>query len=348
MGAAKRRKQFLQALATAPVPDSGLFLLSRRDGVALILAAKPANGGIVDAALFCVDEWQEGLFQCLGQRFQSLSSFQHELRSNGEGFRLASPQDCAQRVAWGESVHRRAGVALTPKYEHWKFLLEPSIPSAHVEALFGCPECGALLPQALQKTLLESVGTKQMCYFVCQECIRSKRHRSVEEAGFPHRRLIEPFLEADGFSLDPSGDSGRWMMSMPGDTHREAVALMLQRDGDPVRAAATAVEFWVIPAARPNTEIEDRHIRNAIANLLATRTPEAPTPEEGSPEVAWVTRAAKEGMAAFAAAAGSALGPAEQELAMTQGLQKVLTSIRRHESPLHARRYIDYVSRFIK
>ncbi len=204
MGAAKRRKQFLATLAAGPVAESGLFLLSRQDGVSAVLTAKPAEGGKVDAGLFCVDEWQEGLFQCLGRRYESADSFQQELRDNGAAFRASTPQECRLCVGWGHVIRFRARVPVPERFEEWKFLLSPMEDPAAVKTLYGCPECGSHLPEAMQKTILDSVAKQVSCYFVCEECIRIKRHRSVEEAGFPHRRRMEAFREADDFSLNPA------------------------------------------------------------------------------------------------------------------------------------------------
>lgn len=348
MGVAKRRKQYLATLAAGPMPESGLFLISRQNGVSAVLTAKPAGGGKVDAALFCVDEWQEGLFQCLGRRYESADSFQQEFRDNGAAFRVSTPQECRLCVGWGHVIRLRARVPVPQAFGEWKFLLSPMEDLAAVETLYGCPECGSHLPEAMQTTIRESVAKKLACYFVCKECIRMKRHKSVEEAGFPHRRRMEAFMEADVFSLNPCEDSGRLMMATPGEAQSGAIALNFQQDGDAPKTAAFALETWIIRAARPNVAIKDEHILQALENLPDFRRSGAPLSETASREVDWIRRAAQDGLAAFASACGGKLSLDEQEQAATHGLQKVINSVRRHQSSSRPRKYIDFVSPYIK
>lgn len=348
MGEAKRRKRYLETLATAPVPDSGLFLMSRRDGVSVVLAAKPAEGGKVDAALFCVDEWQEGLFQCLGRRYDSSAPFQEALRAHGAAFRASTPQECRVRVAWGRAIRRRARAVPPPGAARWEFLLAPMAEPAEAEIVYGCPECGSPLPEGLQETIREAMAGQTACYMVCEECIRTDGRRlSAEESHLPHRRRMDAFLDAEEFSLDPCDDSGRWMMAMPGDAQRGAIALSLQ-EGDPVRTAAFALETWIIRAARPNSQIKDEHILKALETLAVSRGSGAPLPDEASEEADWVRRAAQEGLAAFASACAEILDAAGRERAAAGGILKVIDDVRRRRSVLRPRKYIDFVSPHIK
>lgn len=207
MGEAKRRRRHLEALVSAPVPEAGLFLISRQAGVTVALAAKPAEAGKVDAALFCVDEWQEGLFQCLGRRFEPANLFQQELARNGGAFRPSDTEECGLCVMWGREIRKKAQAPVPKGFESWKFLLPRLEETVAVEIAYSCPECGVSLPAKLQATILDSVGKAVTCYFPCAECIRTKRRElSAEAAGFAHRDRMEEFLEADGFSLRPGKD----------------------------------------------------------------------------------------------------------------------------------------------
>ncbi len=135
---------------------------------------------------------------------------------------------------------------------------------------------------------------------------------------------------------------------MPGQAQSGAIALSLAEDGDAPKTAAFALETWIIPAARPNVAIKDEHILQALENLLDFRRSGTPLSETTSREVGWIRRAAQDGLTAFASACGDKLNSVEQEQAATQGLQKVINSVRRHQSSSRPRKYIDFVSPYIK
>ena len=348
MGQAQRRKRGLETLVPQAMPDSGFFLLSNRDGVAVILAAKPTAKGSVEAAVFCVDEWQEGLFQCLGRVYEPASPFQREIAASGGSFRPADPLDCRRRAMWGLSIRRMAGAALPLEFQRWQPLLGAGEEAARLENLYGCPKCGRSLPAEMQKTVLGCVGKDVSCYMVCPECARPKMgDLSVEEAGFPHRRRMQAFLKATAFSLDPKGESGL-VMAMPGENYREAIVLSLQKDRDTVFTAALALETWMTRATRPNVSVTDKHVREALEDLLAAHGSRKGLAEGKSREVEWVRKAAREGLDAFAAACAGKLKDAEIGGAGRGALEKVLASVKRHESFLRPRAYIEFVSRFFQ
>lgn len=168
MGEAKRRKAYLDALASEPIPKEGLFLSAKKEGVhAMVVIQHPAEGGAT-AGLFCVDSWQEGLFQCLGKTYNSVAQFQEEFKRSAERYKPTGLEECRHLVAWGLQIREKARAPIPTEFQKWKHLLGSLPPPPPY--LYGCPECDAPLPQDLCQTILESVGKNMTCYMVCEAC----------------------------------------------------------------------------------------------------------------------------------------------------------------------------------
>src|SRR5437016_4291622 len=105
----------------------------------------------------------------------------------------------------------------------------------------------------------------------------------------------------DSFSLNFKENKSDFRMAFPGQAHRDAIPLFLERNSDPVLAAAFASETWMNRATDPNDSITDRHVAQALEEMLESRRSHAPLPENSGKEVKFVRDAAQEGLAAYAA-----------------------------------------------
>ena len=104
------------------------------------------------------------------------------------------------------------------------------------------------------------------------------------------RRLIRPrnFRNMDSFSLNFEEDKSDFQMALPGQEHRGTIPLFLERDNDPVLAAAFALETWMNRATGPNDSITGRHAAQALEEILEARRSHAPFPENSSKELEFV------------------------------------------------------------
>jgi len=116
MGQAKRRQQFLQSLLSSPVLRNDLYFVFDRCGVVTILVVKPGNEGLIEVAFFCLDDWQEGLFQCLGRTYNAIGDFQSDFQPKSTVFKPALKDVCWRRVARGVEIRHRANALLPPEF----------------------------------------------------------------------------------------------------------------------------------------------------------------------------------------------------------------------------------------
>lgn len=347
MGEAKRRRGIMEAVLSGSIPAAGLFFAFKKDGVSTVLVAKPGAGEEVQAALFCVDDWQDGLFQCRGRLYTSWSVFQEDFHQVSHLFRPSTWESCVQGVTRGVEMRRRGGSPLPPDFSQWNDLLGP-LPRIRPEQVFLCPLCEGPLSSKMVETILSYQSQEVTCYMVCEECIRLKRsHPTAETAAIKHRHAMELFEDMDTFSLDLEPEGSALAMAPPGDNHREAIVLGLEQDRDPVQTAAFALESWVHRATVPNERVTDEHVVLALEQIREARLKNRPLPDTNEPEVEFVRDAAQEGLAAFSSACADRLSATGREAAISGAIDRVLDSARRHHTKTNPRAYIDFVTPFV-
>ncbi len=346
MGQAKIKKRLLESLLAGPLPESGLFFLLRRNGISAVLAVRRGQGELAQAGLFCVDDWKEGLFQCLGRAYASAAEFQREFKASGSQFRPTSLEECRRRVAQGLRVRRQADAEEPKEFSRWASLLGELEGVLLPESLYLCPLCDSPLPHDVCQTILDCVGTATSCYMACENCVRHRRSGiSAETAAISHHRTIEGFQRTTSFSLRLEEDESCLEMAPPGQTHHEAIRLSLERDNDPVLSAALALEWWMNRATDPNEAIKDEHVEQALKELLAYRRVQAPLAKDSAGEVTFVRGAAQEGLAAYADACKGRMDAFAMESCAISGIEKVLGSVRRRRSFLDRRSYIKFIAK---
>lgn len=349
MGQAKLRKQIIQSVASGPISERGLSFLRRRNFISVMLLIQRGDCEKIHAGLFCVDDLQEGFFQCLGKTYDSVAQFQEDFRAHGTNFRPAPAEDCRRRIAQGLRIRRQSDAPVPEEFSRWNFLIGPLDSVRLPEALYFCPVCDSPLPPETCQTILSCVGSNTSCYMVCEECKRLKRPcPSPEAVAVNHGRTVDMFEEMESFSLDFEEDKSDFRMALPGQVHRDATPLFLERNNDPVLAAAFALETWMNRAAGPNESITDHNVQQALEEILEARRSHAPLPENSGQEVEYVRTAAQEGLAAYAAACANRWDATAMEAYVTAGIEKVVESVKRHQGFFNRRSYIEFIAKHLK
>lgn len=349
MGQARLRKQLLQTISSAPIPDGGLFFSVRRNFISVALAVRHGDGDKVNAALFCSDDLRDGLFQCLGRTYDSTDGFQDDFRAHGADFRLARLEDCQRRIALGLRIRHQACAPAPKEFSHWSFLLGPLDSVRLPEALYLCPVCESALPPGICRKILSCVDSQTGCYMVCQECIRLKHScPSAEAVAVSYGRTRMMFESMGSFSLKFEEDKSYFSMVLPGQEHRDAIPLFLEDSNDPALAAAFALETWMNRATGPNEMFTDHHVEQALEEMLQSRLSRSSLPGESVREVRYVREAAEEGLAAFEDACADRWDAPGMEAYMTAGIEKVLESVKRHRNSFNRRSYIAFIARHLK
>ena len=349
MGQAKRRREIMEAVLSGSLPEQGLFFLFKKDGISAVLVARRVQRDEVQAALFCVDEWQDGLFQCRGRSYGTASLFQEDFGKVRALFRPARIETCARLVARGMEMSRRGGLPLPPDFSRWVTLLGELPVITPAESVFLCPLCESPLPPETVETILSHNSKEVTCYMVCEECIRLRRPGpTAETASIKHRHALEMFEDMETFSLDFGQRKDGLAMAPPEDVHRKAIVFGLEQDRDPVKTASFALESWIHRATVPNERVTDQHVILALEQIREARMKNRPFPEPVEPEVSFVRDAAQEGLAAFISVCADRLTADERNSAVSHAIDRVLDSARFHSDRNKPRAYIDFVSPFMK
>lgn len=344
MGQAKLRRRLVEAATSGSIPEGGLFFLHRRHGISVILVVRRLEGERVHAGLFCVDDWQEGLFRCLDRVYESASVFQAEFKANSHKFRPALAEDCRRRAAMGLRVRRLLQTEPPAGFSVSDSLLG-AMDATLPESLYLCPRCESPLSPEVCDKILSGIKAHKRWLILCDQCLESANEDvSFEETVFPHQRLKGALEKMGTFSITFEEDKTLFMMSTPGPDHREAIATF---DEDPVMTAAFALESWMNRATRANEVITDHHVEQALDELIESRRA-GRLVEKISQEVDFVTDAAEEGLVAFSEVCKDKWDHAARDRAATAAVEKVLESVQRHLSQSDARSYCKFIAKYMK
>jgi hypothetical protein len=344
---AKRRRRTARRRARRPPSKSrtdwGHYLF-QDSGVSVAYVGKVNEDGSVEAALFGVDTWRDGLIVCYGQRFEAKGAFEEAMQSCSNLIRKSTRFRCRSEIAYGLRVRLTAKVELPPEFDRWRHLVDPLEDVNLPSHLYRCPGCGGRLPELYIQQILEGIDGEVMFYFVCDRCKRPRsRPRSAEYAGFKHREVIQALEEVDGFSATWDQDNAPMFTQIPvGSQYSQAVRMTIAQ-GDNVQAACMAIECHIAYASVPNRTVEDRHVLAAL-HMVRDGRPLVEDGDADSETIGFLVSTINDGIGMFRKAM-RLRGRAEPHVRLA--LQRIMDSVENHQSG-DPRAYIQFINRFIR
>ena len=346
MAEKRRRSQKKKARRRRPKPrgDWGHYFLQDY-GVSVLYAAKANEDGSVEAALFGVDTWRDGLIACCGRRFETKEAFEEEMQKRSNLTRRSTRFRCREEIAYGLRIRLAAKANLPPEFDRWRHLVDPLDDVQLPPYIYRCPECGRGLPEFTIRQIREKIDGDMTFYLPCERCRNSRsRKKSVQHIFIKHIELIKTVEEIDEFSVTWDRDSLSMLTRIPiHPSYDEAVEMMIS-EGDAMRAASLAIECYIACASVPNRIVEDRHV---LAALQAVIRGELVIEDEDTDSSAtdFLVDAVKDGIDVFI----EAMGPGEQTNAhVRSALREIETSANNHHSNRNPRAYIQFINQFVR
>jgi len=329
----------------APVRTEPGYYLFNRDGVTIAVASRTSESGEVEAAMFCLDEWRDGLFRVFGRRFETHDELEETLRASVYQFQPSNLHQVQMAVAYGLRIRRAARLPLPKEFDYYAKLVGPldfPLPSS----LYACPRCDGPLPDYLIKEILGAVGTKKLCYMLCEKCAHGRLKPEEQPAYLiaVHEQMIRNLEQLEGFVPTTHGEA---FVSVPPDENAlEAIELMLKKDGD-LQAICFALEKFIANVAVPNHQITDQTLVTALENVTESIKTgrEVAEPEERA--VSLIEEKINDALDAFSEVYYTVKGREPDDNLLLDGLSRVLKSVRNHTGPSQPRGYIEFIRRFV-
>ena len=344
---AKKRRQPLKKRvkkrSSKPRADPGYYLF-QDFGVSVAYIGKANEDGSVEAALFGVDTWRDGLTVCYGRRFETKEAFEEAMQDRSNLIRRSTRVRCREEIAYGLRIRLAARADIPSEFDRWRHLVDPLEDVPLPSYLYRCPGCGGRLPELEIQQILEGVDGEIMFYFVCDRCKRPhSRRRSAEYAGIKHAEMIDAIEEIHEFSFTWDQDSVPVLTQIPvSSTYSQAVRMMIS-EGDNIGAACMAIECHIAHASVPNHIVEDRHVLAALQAVIDAEL--LVESESGEPDpVLFLVEAIKDGIEMFTRAT-RIRGLTEPYV--RSALKKIITSVGNHQSSKNPRAYIQFINQFV-
>jgi len=313
--------------------------------VSVAYVAKANEDGSVDAALFGVDAWRDGLTVCYGHRFETKEAFEEAMQARSDAIKPSTKFRCREEIAYGLRIRTLAEAELPSEFHRWRHLVDPLEDVRLPAHTYRCPGCEGRLPNYAAEELLEAVDGEIMYYLVCDRC-KSPGHRprSAEYAGIKHMETYTAIEVIDEFSVTWDQEYLPALTQIPvNPTIADAVKMLISQN-EAMKAACMAIEAYIASASVPNDTVEDRHI---LAALQAVSS-EKPLPESEDDEadpVAFLVGAIREGIKMFNRAMRFRGWSSKRHV--NSALEWVMESVNTHSSGRNPRSYIQFIKRFV-
>ncbi len=335
----KPRKQ-----PAGPRSDWGYYLF-QDSGVSVAYVAKANEDGSVDAALFGVDTWRDGLIGCYGCRFETKEAFEEAMQARSDAIKPSTKFRCQEEIAYGWRIRTRAEAELPSEFARWRHLVDPLEDVRLPAYIYRCPGCGGRLPDYVAEQLLEAVDGEIMYYLVCDRCKRpGRRPRSAQYAGIKHMETFSAVEVIDEFSVTWDQDYLPALTQVPvNPTIADAVKMLISQN-DAMKAACMAIETHIACASVPNDAVEDRHVLAALQAVLSG-VPLPETEDDESDPAAFLAGAIRDGIQMFNKAMRFRGWSTRRHV--NSALEWVIESVNTHSSGRNPRSYIQFIKRFV-
>jgi hypothetical protein len=324
--------------------DWGYYLF-RDSGVSVAYVGKANEDGSVEAALFGVDTWRDGLTVCHGRRFETKEAFEEAMQDRSDLIKPSTRFRCREEIAYGLRIRLTAEADLPSQFDRWRYLVDPLDDVRLPTCLYRCPDCGRGLPESYVQHILDGVDGEVMFYMVCQRCSRPRPGRkSAEYATIEHRRVIKALEESDEFSVTWYQDNMPILMNIPiSPSYDDAVRMMIS-EGEPMRAACMAIESHIAHASVPNRTVEDRHVSDALQTVIDGKLLIENDEDIDSVCTNFLVEAIKDGIDMFTKAMRFRCRARPH---VRLALQEIMDSVNNHHKGSNPRAYIQFINRFV-
>jgi hypothetical protein len=343
---AKKRKVIQNKIPSSKVSSNWGYYLFQESGLSVAYAGKADEDGSVDAALFGIDSWRDGLIACYGRHFETKESFEEVMQSRDDLIKPSTRLTCQEEIAFGLRIRVTANAGLPPEFDRWRYLVDPLDSIRLPSYLYRCPECGRGLPEHYTQRILDGVDGETMFYMLCDRCSsnRSPIRKSPQYAATMHGELFYAFKELDRFSVTWYRDHVPTLIKVPVNPGiKEAIMTMIST-GDARQAACLAIETYIACSSVPNRNVTDEHIFDAL-KIVGKDEVQRHDDETYTEVVGFLVVAIKEGIDIFSEAMRFRGGSNDY---INSALQWVIESVENHHSNKNPRSYIHFINGFVR
>ncbi len=320
------------------------YYLFRESGVSVAYVAKANEDGSVEAALFGMDTWRDGLIVCHGHRFEDKETFENAAPERSKSIKPSTKIICREEIASGERIRLTSETDLPISFEQWRHLVDPLADVKLPIYLYRCPECNRGVPKDIYEMVLDGVDGDVSFYMVCDRCSHSKSKRKTPmHATIKHNEVIDAIEEMEEFSFTWEQDYLPDLTRVPVSQNLPEVMEMMIAAGDVEKATTMVIETYIASVAVPSPIVEDRHVLAAL-ELVMQGKPVASVEGDNSEPVLLLAYAIEDGIQMFS-------NPVRLRRQATprvrSALEWILESVHNHHSASNPRSYIQFINRFV-
>jgi hypothetical protein len=346
MPMAKKRRQphrkSIRKRSAAARGDWGHYLF-HDFGLSVVYLGVLNEDGTVEAALFGMDTWCNGLIVCYGRRFETKEAFEESMQERSRRIKPATRFRCREEIAYGLRIRVVAEAELPPQFARWRHLVDPMDEIKLPSHLYRCPECGRGLSDDYTQQILGGIDGRILFYFPCDLCKRSRSGKpSAKHASAKHLEVIEAIEHIDEFSVTWDRANTPLLTTLAASPVHEETVEKLIADGTILQAACFAIESHIVHTAVVSDSIEDRHVSEALQAIISGKLI---IDDEGddSEIVDRLVEVIKEGIEMFTRAMRSK----EQARSRARAaLRWVAESVGNHHTGSDPRSYIKFINKF--
>lgn len=320
------------------------YYLFKESGVSVTYVAKANEDGSVEAALFGMDTWRDGLIVCQGHRFEDKKTFENAAQERSKSIKPSTKIICLEEIARGEKIRLKSETGLPFGFEQWRHLVDPLDDVKLPIYLYRCPECNRGLPEDINEMVLDGVAGDVAFYMLCERCRNSKRKRKTPmHALIKHDEVIDAIGEMEEFSFTWDRDYLPDVTRVPVAENLPEAMEMMMAAGDVIQATTMIVESYIASVAIPSRIVEDKHIVVALELVMQGKSV-ASVEGDNSEPVLLLAYAIEDGIQVFNK---PTLLRRKADTRVNSTLEWVLESVHNHHSASNPRSYIQFINRFV-
>jgi len=306
--------------------------------------AKANEDGSVEAALFGMDTWRDGLIVCHGHHFEDKKTFGNAAQGRSNSIKSSTNIVCREEIANGERIRLTSEADLPVGFAQWRYLVDPLADVKLPIYLYRCPRCNRGLPKDTNEMILDGVDGDVSFYMLCDRCRHSNRKmKSPMHAAIKHDEVIDAIEDMEEFSFTWDQDYLPEITRVPvGENLPEAMEMMIA-EGDFEKAATMVIETHIASVAVPSRIVEDRHVLTAL-ELIMQGEPLAMAEEDNSDPVLPLAYVINDGIQMLSK---PTLLRGRANPQVRSALEWIIESVHNHYSASNPRSYIQFIDRFV-
>ena len=315
-------------------------------GISVVYASNVNEDGSMDAALFGIDTWRDGIIACQCRHFENMGSFEEFMRDRHSSIKPSTKIICREEIAYGLRIRENAHADLPPEFDKWRHLVDPLGDVILPPYIYRCPECKGRLPEEYIEKIISGIDGNIIFYLLCDRCNenQSPLRKSARYATTIHVHLYEAIKDLEEFTVTWYQDYMPELIDVPvREDYKEGIKEMISM-GDIELAATMAIEVHIAHSTVPNNTIKDHHVLAALKMVINDKLIE----DDENPEtdlIEYVAGYIQEGINMFSGLMRFKLGGRSY---IDSALDKIAKSVVNHYSKSNPRSYIEFIHHFVK